>query len=213
MNLLSENPIILVIQFLALILSIGFHEFSHVLAAYLQGDQTGKLLGRLTLNPIKHLDLYGTMFMLLSILSGIGIGWGKPAPFNPYNLRYRRWGPVLVAFAGPISNILFATVAGYVLLVVGPTLGPKNLLTIFLSYLTIVNAGLAIFNLIPVAPLDGSHLIEAIFGPNNIFVQYMHRYGWMILLFFVVFGRNVLGLVISSGIHGILAMVGLGQLY
>ncbi len=213
MNLLSENPIVIIVQFLALVLSIGFHEFSHVLAAYLQGDQTGKMLGRLTLNPIRHLDPYGTIFMVLSMLSGIGIGWGKPAPFNPYNLRFRRWGPVLVAFAGPISNILFATLAGYILLAVGPTLGPSNLLTIFLSYLTIWNAGLAIFNLIPVAPLDGSHLVEAMFGPNNAFVQYMHRYGWMILLFLIVFARDLIGTIISTGIHGILTGVGLGQLY
>lgn len=213
MNLLSNNPIILLVQFLALILSIGFHEFSHVLAAYLQGDQTGKLLGRLTLNPIRHLDPYGTMFMILSLLSGIGIGWGKPAPFNPYNLRFRRWGPVIVAFAGPISNILFATLAGYILVAAGPSLGPNNLLTIFLTYLTIWNAGLAVFNLIPVAPLDGSHLVEAVLGPTNAFVQYMHRFGWMILLFLIFFSRGLIGTFISAGIHLILTAVGLGRLY
>lgn len=210
---MSENPINLLIQLLALILAVGIHEFSHVFSAYLQGDQTGKLLGRLTLNPIRHLDPLGTMFMVMSVLSGVGIGWGKPAPFNPYNLRNRRWGSVLVAIAGPISNILFATIAGYAYIGLAPILGTSNLLILFLSYLTIINAGLAIFNLIPIPPLDGSHFLEAVFGPNNPVVQVLQRYGWAVLLFLVIAARGVLGTIIFAGIHAILTIVGLGRLF
>lgn len=209
---MSENPIFLVVQLLALVLAVGVHEFSHVFSAYLQGDQTGKLLGRLTLNPIRHLDPYGTIFMVLSLFSGVGIGWGKPAPFNPYNLHNRRWGPVLVAIAGPISNILFATIAGYAFVGLEPVLGPTNLLVIFLSYLTIINAALAVFNLIPVPPLDGSHLLEALFGPDNAFVQTLQRYGWVFLLFLVFAMGQFLSRFIFSGIELILSAVGLGRL-
>lgn len=209
---MSENPIYLVVQLLALILAVGVHEFSHVFSAYLQGDQTGKMLGRLTLNPIRHLDPYGTIFMVLSLFSGVGIGWGKPAPFNPYNLQNRRWGPVLVAIAGPISNILFATIAGYAFVGLEPILGPTNLLIIFLSYLTIINAALAVFNLIPVPPLDGSHLLEAIFGPNNAVIQTLQRYGWIFLLFIVFMMGRVLSRFIFGGVDFILNAVGLGQL-
>lgn len=210
---MTDNPIYLVIQLLALILSVGIHEFAHVFSAYLQGDQTGKMLGRLTLNPIRHLDPLGTLFMVMSIFSGVGIGWGKPAPFNPYNLRHRRWGSVLVAVAGPISNILFATIAGYAFLALEPVLGGSNLLIVFLSYLTILNAGLAVFNLIPVPPLDGSHFLEAIFGPDNQVVRVLHQYGWMILLFLIIGMRGLVSTIIFGGIHLILTAVGLGRLF
>src|SRR5262245_11131390 len=123
LSTLFSDPVQFIVGFLALVVSIGFHEFAHVLSAYLQGDQTGKAMGRLTLNPFAHLDIFGTIAIVVA-----GIGWGKPAPFNPYNLRYRRWGPALVALAGPASNIILVVLAGYTLLAVGPNLGPGNLL-------------------------------------------------------------------------------------
>ncbi len=200
------------IFFLALILSVGFHEFSHVLSAYLQGDQTGKMLGRLTLNPIKHLDLLGTIFMMLAAFTGFGIGWGKPAPFNPYNLRFRRWGSALVAIAGPISNIFLMALAGYILLFAGSGLPNGNLLGTFLAYLMIINASLALFNLLPITPLDGSHLLSAWLGPNNPLVVTLHRYGIYILVIMLVLGGNFLTWYITGGVHILLKILGLSSL-
>lgn len=204
---LTSNPILFLVSFIALAISIGVHEFAHVLGAYLQGDQTGKMLGRLTLNPIRHLDPIGTMAMVLA-----GIGWGKPAPFNPYNLKYRRWGSALVAISGPISNLVLLLVAGYTLLAIGPSLGPTNLLTIFLFQLVYLNAALAIFNLIPISPLDGSHILEAVVGAQNPAIAMLQRYGPFLLILLLFIPNNPISTVIVAGIRGLLSLVGLGGL-
>lgn len=210
---LSQAGIInLLLLFLGLILSVGFHEFSHVLSAYLQGDHTGKEMGRLTLNPIRHLDPFGTMFMLAAVFTGIGIGWGKPAPFNPYNLRNRRWGSALVAMAGPVSNIVLMTMAGYALLLIGPSLSASNLLVMFLVQFVLINASLALFNLLPITPLDGSHLITAWLGNDHPLVVVLQRYGIFLLLALIVIGGNVLGGYIFGGARILLHAVGLGSL-
>lgn len=195
------------VGFVALAVSIGIHEFSHVLSAYLQGDGTGKAMGRLTLNPIKHLDLWGTIAIVVA-----GIGWGKPAPYNPYNLRFRRWGPVLVAIAGPISNVIIVLLAGYTLVFFGATLPSGNLLLVFLQTLVILNAALAVFNLIPVQPLDGSHLVRAILGPQNPLVTFLDRYGVFILLGLLLIGGSFLSVYISTGVSLLLRGLGLGGL-
>lgn len=201
---LFTNPIQFIVTFLALVISIGFHEFAHVFSAYLQGDTTGKALGRLTLNPLRHLDPFGTVMIAL-----VGIGWGKPAPFNPYSLRYRRWGPALVAIAGPISNLLIVLVAGYVFKWLYPGLGNANLLSIFLAALAILNAALAVFNLIPIHPLDGSHLLRAVLGANHPLVVMLERYGFMILLGVLILGGGFLGLYLVTGIDWIFSLLGL----
>ncbi len=158
-QLLFSEPLLFVAVFLALVASITVHEFSHVLAARLQGDKTGEYAGRLTLNPLAHLDLYGTIAILL-----IGFGWGKPAPFNPYNLKFKRFGPAIVALAGPVSNFLMIIIFGIFLKLLFPIMGGDNYLTIFLIILVSFNAVLMIFNLIPIPPLDGSHILEGILG-------------------------------------------------
>src|SRR5437868_1314754 len=135
-----NSPTSIIITLAALIISVGIHEFSHVLSAYLQGDHTGKDMGRLTLNPIAHLDPLGTVFMVMAVFAHVGIGWGKPAPFNPYNLRSRRWGPALVGIAGPISNIVMVATAGYILLALNTVLPATNLLRQFLLVMVIINA-------------------------------------------------------------------------
>src|SRR3990167_1831293 len=100
-SLLFSQPSLFIIWLLAIAYGITVHEFAHVLAAYLQGDDTGRLLGRLTLNPLKHIDPFGLFLLMI-----VGIGWGRPAPYNPYNLKHRRWGEVLVALAGPLANLI-----------------------------------------------------------------------------------------------------------
>jgi Zn-dependent protease len=175
---LFSDPILFFAIFIALIISITVHEFSHVFTARLLGDRTGEYAGRLTLNPLVHLDLFGTIAILL-----VGFGWGKPAPFNPYNLRYQRFGPALVALGGPLSNFLLIIVFGIILKILYPILGPENYLTIFLAIMVTFNGVLMIFNLIPIPPLDGSHILKGIFGSrfSNI-AGYLDLYGPRILM-------------------------------
>jgi len=133
-SILFEEPILFFAIFIALVISITVHEFSHVLTARLLGDRTGEMAGRLTMNPLAHLDPWGTVAILL-----IGFGWGKPAPFNPYNLRAKRFGPAMVALGGPLSNFLLIVVFGLVLKLLYPIFGTASYLTIFLSVLVTFN--------------------------------------------------------------------------
>jgi Zn-dependent protease len=149
------------ITMLILVFSIGIHEFAHAWSAMKLGDRTAYHLGRVSLNPAVHLDPMGTMMMAFTALAGVGIGWGKPVPVNPINLKYGpRIGMALTAAAGPLSNILQAIVWGIPLRLVYhgnlevPELAFKAL-WIGLS----VNIGLALFNLIPIPPLDGFSIL------------------------------------------------------
>lgn len=139
----------------ALLIAITIHEFSHAFAAYRLGDSTAKALGRLTLNPLRHLDPVGTIMILFTAVAGVGIGWGKPVPVNPYNLRINpKNGMALVSLAGPVSNILTAFI-----LVLPFRLGIEvytNATVLLIVYYTIaISIGLAVFNLLPLPPLDG----------------------------------------------------------
>ncbi|MBI2100364.1 MAG: site-2 protease family protein [Candidatus Vogelbacteria bacterium] len=141
-----------------LIMSVVIHEISHGWVADYLGDPTARLAGRLTLNPLKHLDWFGSVIIpaLLIWLGGFVIGWAKPVPYNPHNLRGGRWGPAYVAAAGPASNLLLALIFGL--------LFRFNILTVAASLISVIillNIMLAIFNLIPVPPLDGSKILFA----------------------------------------------------
>jgi len=176
-NLLFTEPVLFFAIIIALIISIDFHEFSHILSAKLLGDNTGEQAGRLTLNPLAHLDLFGTLAILI-----IGFGWGKPAPFNPYNLKNQRLGPALVALGGPLANFVLIVVFGLLLKIFYPILGQANYLTIFLQVMVTFNGILMIFNLIPLPPLDGSHILEGILGSRFVNItETLKRYGPMIL--------------------------------
>jgi Zn-dependent protease len=155
LSLLAQEPVLFFILVAALILSLSTHEFAHALAANLLGDTTAERAGRLTLNPLAHLDPLG----FLAILT-VGFGWAKPVPFNPYNLRDQKWGPALVGLAGPASNFVFGTLCALLVGLFLPSLGISNLLILALSYLGLLNYGLMIFNAIPLAPLDGSKLLD-----------------------------------------------------
>ena len=119
----------------AILIAIVVHEFCHGLAAYLLGDNTAKDAGRLTLNPIPHIDLWGTIIipLIMLVTSGAAFGWAKPVPFNPYNLKYQRFGPALVAMAGPFSNLIIAIISFIAFKALTPNLDQNtNLLMIFL---------------------------------------------------------------------------------
>lgn len=188
-NLLFSAPGLFAAIFLALVISITFHEFFHVFVARLLGDRTGERMGRLSLNPLVHLDPWGTLAILF-----IGFGWGRPAPFNPYNLKNQKYGPTLVALGGPASNLILIIVFGLILKIAYPILGPMNYLTIFLGALVGFNGVLMVFNLLPIPPLDGSYLLHLAVDRRWPHVsRFMDIYGPQILL----------GLVLLSWISNI----------
>lgn len=174
---------------IVLIFSVVIHEVSHGAMANRLGDPTARLQGRLTLNPIPHLDLFGSILIPgLLILSGTGFvfGWAKPVPFNPYSLRHGKWGEALVAFAGPASNILIAIVFGLIARFHGFFV-PIQVLPIIIT-IVIINISLAVFNLFPVPPLDGSKIL-AVFAPDHYYQKiqlFFSRY-WLILIFIFIF--------------------------
>ncbi len=154
-----------IISIAILIMSVIIHEISHGYMADRLGDPTARLQGRLTLNPLKHLDPIGSIIMpLITSLAGFTFGWAKPVPYNPYNLHDRRRGEFLIAAAGPLSNILIAAVFGTVIrLLFSGTITPFIEISM---YVVLINLVLATFNLIPIPPLDGSKLLFA-FLPNQ----------------------------------------------
>ncbi len=198
LSLLFTEPTMFLIWVLAIVYGITVHEFAHVLAAYLQGDDTGRLMGRLTLNPIAHVDPFGFFLLLIA-----GFGWGKPAPFNPYNLKYHKWGEVFVALAGPVSNLISIIVFMIALNILGGILGPVNLLVQFLGFLILINIILLAFNLIPIPPLDGSKLLFAFLPAkyNHIKVMLTQNGPWILL--FLIFADNFMGINIFGRIFGI----------
>lgn len=146
------------ISFLILIVSIIAHEVAHGIAALAQGDPTAKHAGRLTLNPIPHIDMFGSIILPLmcaALSPGFMFGWAKPVPINPYNFRNQKWGEAIVSAAGPLTNIVIAGVF-IVLIKVAPI---SDSFAVFSAYVVIINIVLAIFNLIPIPPLDGSKIL------------------------------------------------------
>lgn len=167
-------------------MSVVIHEVSHGYAASYLGDETARYQGRLTLNPLKHLDPVGSFLIpfLSYSFGGFIIGWAKPVPYNPYNLRPGRFSEAIVAGAGPFSNIVVALIFGLFL-----RTGPTNLALIEVtSALVFINILLALFNLIPVPPLDGSKILFALFPERFVELRGLfERYGLILLLFFIFF--------------------------
>jgi Zn-dependent protease len=179
-----------IFQILILIFSVVIHEVSHGYAALMQGDVTAKYAGRLTLNPIKHLDPIGSVILptILALLpGGLMFGWAKPVPYNPYNLKNKRWGEVIVAAAGPISNLVIAGVFGLLIrfseyLALGKSFVDLSIIVV------LINVVLAIFNLMPIPPLDGSKILFGFFPKQTLKLETIfNKYSLILLLIFIFF--------------------------
>lgn len=159
LNLLFISPLVGLAYITALIVALTVHEFSHALVGKWRGDRTAEHMGRLTLNPLAHLDLLGTLMLLT-----VGFGWAKPVPFDPRRLHRPLFDGILIALAGPAANFLLAAAVGMLFqaLYTAGMLSFTSMLPPFLVLLMIVNLFLMFFNLIPIPPLDGSHVIDAI---------------------------------------------------
>jgi Zn-dependent protease len=191
---------ILIIIFLGVAFPI--HEFAHAYVAYRLGDGTAKLFGRLTLNPAVHFDPLGGLLLVVSAIGRVALsggfifGWAKPTPVNPSNLRDRRNGEALVALAGPASNLGMAIIGAVVWRVmVALQLDAPNLVWEIVSSFVIFNIALAIFNLIPVPPLDGSAILFRLVSPQTAWQlrPMLAQYGFVIVLVVIMLGGTVLG--------------------
>jgi Zn-dependent protease len=187
------NEIIQIFGFLVLIFSIVIHEFSHGWVADQLGDPTARYAGRLTLNPIPHIDPVGSILLpLILLLSGTGfiVGWAKPVPYNPYNLKDQKKGPALVALAGPAANLLIATIFGVIIRILAAqnVAAYANIIDFF-AIIVIYNILLAVFNLVPLPPLDGSKIL-AYFLPSSWhgIMDTLEKNYFIFLIIFVLFG-------------------------
>ena len=172
---------------IVLILSVTIHEYMHGFAANQLGDPTAKNMGRLTLNPIKHLDLFGSILLPLSLLlvgSPFLFGWAKPVPYNPNNLSDRKYGDAKVAAAGPLANLIMAILFA----VVFRFLDPSSMFSYLVSEIVIINLILMVFNLVPLPPLDGSKILACFLSAKwRMKLMYMDNRISMILVFIFIF--------------------------
>lgn len=192
---LFTQPEIFIVWLICMLIGVSVHEFSHALAGYWEGDDTAQREGRLTFNPLKHIDWIGLLLLVI-----VGFGWGKPVPFNPHNLKHKKFGPALVSIAGPISNFILVILAGITLTLIAnfSNLDTNNLLVIFLLSLMQINMILMLFNLLPVPPLDGSKILY-VFLPYSMrhVVVFLETWGTWILFALLIFGSSFLSYVFN----------------
>lgn len=173
-----SDPLILAILIPLFIVSISLHEFGHAIVADLLGDRTPRDAGRVTLNPVSHLDFFGTIFLLFA-----GFGWAKPVPVNPENMRWPRLGNFLVSAAGPLTNFTLALIALLVMRFAQPASDGAQL---WLSIAFTLNVALMVLNLLPIPPLDGGHILEALLPRRWVpQYQYLMPFGVVLLLVLV----------------------------
>lgn len=180
-----------------LIMSVVLHEVSHGYVAAILGDPTAKFAGRLTLNPLKHLDPIGSFFVpiLTNLIGGVTFGWARPVPYNPYNLRGGKWGPAIVGLAGPSAN-LFLALFFSLILHSGFIFSPA-VIAIVVGAIQI-NILLFVFNMIPVPPIDGSKILFSLIPYRyNYIVEFMEKYQLLMILFVIFF----LDIIISPFIY------------
>lgn len=185
-----------------LVMSVVIHEVSHGFMAERFGDKTARHAGRLTLNPLNHLDLFGSVLLpaLLYVTSGFVFGWAKPVPYNPDNLSNRRWGTMWVALAGVLANLLVAVFFSLIIRV-APMFGvdlPGSFYFIT-SSIVLVNLALMIFNLVPIPPLDGSKILFSVL-PGSFYkvASFIEQYSLPLLIVFILFFSDILYPILSG---------------
>jgi len=183
-----------------LLFSVIIHELSHGYVAYSLGDPTAKYEGRLTLNPLKHLDPFGSVILpLLLFIAGSPFlfGWAKPVPINPYNFSDKKYGEIKVSIAGPASNFALAIFFGLILRFVPSEIIFANQgIAIALSYIVAINIWLAVFNLIPIPPLDGSWILFSFLPLSMQNVKnFLRQYGIVILVLLILFGGTAWSII------------------
>ena len=191
-ELLRDDPVLFVLLAVALIGALTLHEFAHAAAAVAQGDRLPKATGRLTINPLRHLDPLGTLMIFL-----VGFGWAKPVQFRPEALRSKRFGAALVALAGPLMNLALAGLAVLIYAAadtafdLGPVTPESSTFGRFCALFITINIILALFNLIPLPPLDGSRLLTIFLPPSKQrVIFFLDQYGFIILLGLVFFAGS-----------------------
>ena len=206
LDLLQTNPTFFVFVAIGLIVAITIHEFAHSFVANWLGDPTPRLMGRLSLNPLAHLDPLGTFLLLF-----IGFGWGKPVPFDPYNLKNPRRDAAAIALAGPFSNLILASVISLFWRFFTPSY------SVILYSLLLANIQLAVFNLIPIHPLDGGKILVGLLprAKAHIVDKFLKQYGvyLLIIAIFPIFGGSLISLVVSPLINFLLKIYLPGSLF
>lgn len=181
---LFGSPLLFAVNAISLVIAITVHEFAHAISADKLGDPTPRLQGRVTLNPAKHLDPLGTLLIFI-----VGFGWGRPVEFDPFNLRDMRKDAAIISFAGPLSNIVMAaltTLIAWILISMGiiePVVGNVFNIASALFGFIYMNIALAVFNMIPIHPLDGFKIVGGLLSKEAAHQWYqLERYGWILLL-------------------------------
>ena len=200
LNLLFTNPIVFVAWLIAIMFALSIHEFAHAYASDKQGDPTARLMGRLSLNPLAHIDAIGFLMLLLA-----GFGWGKPVPVNPIYFKNKKWGDAIVSFFGPLSNFISAIIFGVALklILVYGNLAPENLMIQFLLFLVMINVTLGVFNLIPIPPLDGHHILFAVLPESFNDIKIWLLKNGPFLLLTLILADNFLGIGIFSSLFNL----------
>jgi len=200
-----NNPIEFIGVLIAFLIAITVHEVSHGYAADRLGDPTARVMGRLTFNPLAHLDLFGTLMILFA-----PFGWAKPVPFDPFNLKNPRRDTALISLAGPAANLLTAIVVSLILRLVMPMTGGFSVIPFFLQIIILLNVNLSIFNLIPIFPLDGFHIVEGLL-PEDAARQWhqLESLGFIMILVLVfpLFGSSPVLSIIQPVINSILNLL------
>ena len=204
MNLLIMQELSGIFSVAILIMSVVVHEVAHGFVAYRFGDRTALFAGRLTLNPLRHLDLFGSVLIpLFMVLSGVPflIGWAKPVPYNPANFKNIRKGTFMVSIAGIVTNLIIAIAFGLaVRLSIFFGLANEAFITI-LSIIVFINLGLALFNAIPIPPLDGSKVLFSILGKRFSHIEiFLEKYSTVLIVVFIflIWNTNFLSVIIQS---------------